>query len=87
MKYPIYCIRDQKVGFQPQLLLEQSDQAAIRGFSYAINGNDGLMNYSPSDFDLFKVGEFDNEKGELIPCVPENIVSGVSVYGVNENKK
>lgn len=80
MKYPMYAIRDQKVGFMAPTV-DQSDQSAIRNFSYAINGNDGIMNYSPKDFDLFKVGEFDTEKGEIIPCMPENICSGVSVIG------
>ena len=81
MKYPVYCIRDQKVGFQPQLILEQSDSSAVRGFSFAINGNDGLMNYSPADFDLFRVGEFDTETGTFFPVVPVNVCSGVSVFG------
>lgn len=81
MKYPVYSIRDQKVGFQPQLIVEQSDQSAIRGFSYAINGNEGLMNYSPSDFDLFRVGEFDTETGEFVAVTPVNVCSGISVYG------
>lgn len=81
MKYPVYSIRDQKVGFQPQLIVEQSDQSAIRGFSYAINGNEGLMNYSPSDFDLFRIGEFDTETGEFKSVNPVNICSGISVYG------
>lgn len=80
MIYPIYCIRDNKVGFQPQLLLESSDVAASRGFSYAIN-NEGLMNYAPSDFDLYKVGEFDTEKGTITPVLPSLVVSGSSVFG------
>lgn len=81
MIYPIYCIRDQKVGFQPQIIVEQSDQSAIRGFSYSINGNTGLMNYSPTDFDLFKIGEFDTETGKIDSVIPVNICSGISVYG------
>lgn len=81
MKYPVYCIRDQKVGFQPQLLVEQSDASAIRGFSYAVNSHDGLMNYSPTDFDLFRIGEFDTETGEFISIMPNNICSGISIYG------
>lgn len=80
MKYPMYAIRDQKVGFMVPPMCDQSDQSAVRNFSYSINGNDGVMNYSPADFDLFKIGEFDTEKGEIIPCMPENICSGISVY-------
>ena len=83
MKYPVYSYRDVKVGFMPPQC-DQSDQSAIRGFSYAVNGNNGMMNFAPKDFDLFKVGEFDTDSGELIPCVPVQIASGASVYGVNE---
>lgn len=80
MIYPIYCVRDNKVGFQPQMLVEQNDASAMRGFKYAVNA-EGLMNYSPSDFDLYKIGEFDTEKGSLVPCIPVNICSGSSVIG------
>ena len=81
MKYPMYCYRDAKVGFMPPQC-DQSEQAAIRGFSYAINGNDGMMNYSPKDFDLYKVGEFDTETGKVDACMPVLIVSGESVVNV-----
>lgn len=84
MKYPIYSYRDSKVGFMPPQC-DQSDASAIRGFAYAINGNNGMMNYAPKDFDLFKVGEFDTDTGSIIACVPVQIASGASVYGVNEN--
>lgn len=82
MKYPMFAIRDSKVGFMPPTC-DQSEQSAIRNFAYAING-EGVMNYSPKDFDLFKVGEFDVEKGEIIPCMPKNICDGISVYGVKD---
>ena len=81
MIYPVYCVRDVKVGFQPQMLVEQNDASAIRGFSYAVN-NEGLMNYSPSDFDLYRIGRFDTDKGifEAV-TVPELVASGASVFG------
>lgn len=80
MKYPVYCVKDNKAGFQPNLLIEQNDASAVRGFSYAIN-NEGLMNYSPNDFDLFKIGLFDVETGMFDSLIPELVVSGSSVYG------
>ena len=81
MKYPLYCIRDVKVGFlAPQV--DQSDQSAIRNFSFAVNGNDGIMNFSPKDFDLYKVGEFESEDGKIKSIIPELICSGTDVFGV-----
>lgn len=83
MKYPVYCIRDVKVGFRPEFLIQQNDATAIRGFSYAVN-NDGMMNFSPKDYDLYKIGEFDLETGNFQSQLPDIICSGVSVYGVKE---
>lgn len=84
MKYPLYCVRDNKVGFQPQILVEQNDASAIRGFSFAIDNPQGIMNYSPADFDLFKIGDFDVDTGKIESCVPENVCSGYSVFTEKE---
>lgn len=79
MTYPVFCIRDAKVGFTAPTI-DQTESAAIRNFAFAING-DGVMNYAPNDFDLFRIGEFDSEKGSITSCVPELVVSGVNVFG------
>lgn len=82
MIYPVYSYRDSKVGFMPPQC-DQTEQAAVRGFAYAINGNDGIMNFSPKDFDLYKVGEFNTETGVLSGlAVPVLVTSGDSVIGV-----
>lgn len=79
MKYGIYSYRDVKCGFMPPQC-DQNDAAAIRGFSYAVNNNN-LMNFAPKDYDLYKVGEFDVEKGIIEALdVPVIIASGYSVY-------
>ena len=81
MKYPMYSYRDVKVGFMPPQC-DQSDQSAIRGFAFAINGNNGMMNFAPQDFDLYKVGEFDTDKGTVKQITPVLIVSGINVLEV-----
>lgn len=82
MKYGVYSYRDNKNWFG-QPILEQNDESAIRGFSYAINHRDSVMNFAPSDFDLYKIGSFDTEKGVLEPEQPiVLVVSGSSVVGV-----
>lgn len=79
MKYPIYSIRDVKVGFGTPNI-DQSDASAIRGFSYAINNREGLMNYSPKDFDLYKIGEFDVDSGTIkAEKIPVLVVNGSDV--------
>lgn len=79
MVLPIYSYRDSKVGFGSPIV-EHNEQTAVRGFSYAVNSNDGLMNFSPKDYDLYKIGEFDIEKGVIVPeLVPILICTGTSV--------
>ena len=80
MKYPIFSVRDIKVGFGIPYV-EQTDASAIRGFSYTVNAREGVMNFSPKDYDLYKVGEFDTDKGVIIAAkLPTLMVSGTDVF-------
>lgn len=85
MKYPLFSVRDTRVGFnQPQT--DISDKTAERNFAAAINNpNNGVMNFAPGDYDLYRIGEFDTDSGLIISePVPVLIVSGASVYGVDQ---
>lgn len=85
MKFELYSYRDQLNGFGP-LVLESNERTAIRGFSMAINNGNGMMGFSPKDYDLCYVGKFDIEKGIIEPeAVPKIIVNGFSVF--NEGEK
>lgn len=80
MKYPVYAIKDQKFAFSAQLICEQNDQTMARGFGFMVNNPDSVMNYSPKDYDLFKVGEFDTDTGEITKVWPvQYIMNGVDV--------
>lgn len=82
MKYPLFCVRDVKVGFNNPMT-DVSDATAERNFAYAINNND-VMGFASKDYDLYRVGVFDTENGTIEPeVVPVLIVSGDNVYGVN----
>lgn len=80
MKYGIYVMRDAKVGFLQQFLLEECEEIAVRNFQYAMQRPDTIFEAFTQDFDLYKLGSFDNETGaiELSP-VPQLVVSGASV--------
>lgn len=80
MTFELYSYRDQLNGFGP-LVLESNERTAIRGFSMAINNGNGMMGFSPKDYDLCFVGKFDIEKGVITPePVPKIVVNGLSVY-------
>lgn len=74
----VYSIRDNKTAFM-QPMLDINDKAAIRNFKLAVaNSPTGAsMAVYPEDFDLYRIGTFDNETGVVSPTtVPELIYSG-----------
>lgn len=81
MTYPVYCVRDVKVGFDTRFLVEANDDAAKRGFSMAINTTTSMMNYQPSDYELYRLGEFNVETGHFDSLdVPAFVIGGMDVY-------
>lgn len=80
MLYKLYAVRDSKVGFMMPTV-ELNDAVAQRNFAYAVNNN-GTMNYSPNDFDLFRLGTYDTDNAKIVlDDIPELVVSGSSVVG------
>lgn len=83
MKRSIYAIHDALNGFGSPFV-DTNDATAKRNFSFAVNNNND-MSFSPSDYDLYKVGEFDHETGVLIPLsTPLLIVKGISIFSAKE---
>lgn len=78
MIFNVYSMRDEFTGFiQPTF--EMSDNVAIRNFSFAINRKDTLMYANPKHFDLYRIGSFDTETGNLSKIEPELVCTGLSV--------
>lgn len=74
----IYSMRDEFTGFiQPTF--EQSDNVAMRNFSFAINRKDTLLYANPKHFDLYCIGSFNSDTGSVIPCEPKLVCTGLSV--------
>ena len=79
--YPVCAIRDALTQFYP-CSVEESLPAAKRNFSMAVNGAKGVIPFSPGDYTLFHVGNFNTKKGTIEPVCPiEQIASGLEVYG------
>ena len=81
MKFPVYSYRDKLNNFGAPIV-ESNELTAVRGFKMQMNNPNGLMNFQPTDFDLYQIGEFDPESGSLIPLkVPVLVASGVNMIG------
>ena len=77
MKYPCFSIRDNAVAFGIPFF-DMSEQSAIRGFNYQING-DGVISSFPEDYSLYKIGEFDSDTGSFNSIEPKIVCSGSSL--------
>lgn len=76
MIYKIFSIRDNKSGFL-NITLDLNEQCAIRNFEHACSKADSLMYTHASDYDLFELGEFDTDTGNVAPLtIPKIRVSG-----------
>lgn len=83
--YPICAVRDSLTRFYP-CTVEESTRAAVRNFSMAINGS-GALNFSPGDFTLFHIGNFNSSKGTIEAVTPiVQLASGLEVYGEKDEK-
>lgn len=77
MKYKIVTIRDRAADVFgiPSFVLSMG--AAVRSFGDEINKKDGSpLSAHPEDFDLFSLGEYDDETGEFEGGVPRQIAVG-----------
>lgn len=70
MIYGAYSIKDIKSGYLPPNF-DINDLCAKRNFEHACSRSDSLFYTHPSDYQLFKVGEFDTENGKFTRMTPE----------------
>lgn len=74
MKYGIYSIRDSAAGVFTAPTIDITDESAIRAFSQAVNNAGSMMNFSPSDFVLCRIGTLSVESGAIEPIVPPTML-------------
>lgn len=74
MIYGIYSIRDAVAGVFTSPTIDLTDESAIRAFSQAVNNAGSIMNFSPSDFALYRIGTLDVESGSIDPVSPPTML-------------
>lgn len=76
MRFRMYSIRDRLTGFMTPVL-EQSDPVAMRNFRMACDvqkRDQSIVAFSPSDFSLYHIADFDSETGILSPVSPLDFI-------------
>lgn len=82
MIYKVFAIRDTKSCFMSPVV-DINEQSAIRNFDRAVHaGDQSLIAYAPGDFDLYCIGEYNDQSGELVPKNPVIFIcNGASLIG------
>lgn len=68
MKIGVYAVYDKMTGYMLPTF-KQNDAQAIRDFGYDITSQEmNLIKANPEDFNLQKIGTYDNDTGVIEPC-------------------
>ena len=81
----MYQIKDNKVGFNAPIFFAPNHGAAIRTFAQTVRNGEGLLKDNPSDFDLYYLGEQDDEKGQIASDV--KFLDSAKNYCENNSEK
>lgn len=68
MKMFVYSVRDVKSTFMSPVL-SGNDAQAMRSFRAGMRSVPDFE-VAPSDFELYRIGDFDSESGLIAPCSP-----------------
>lgn len=79
MMLNVYSFYDSAAKAYTQPFFLHNDGLAIRAFQSNVNdesGNNNIAN-NPDQFTLYRIGQYDDVNGELIPTTPESLGNGV----------
>ena len=81
MRKFVYSVKDMKTKQFSDPVIDANDASALRGFSYAVNGGNEIMTFTPADFRLFRIGEWESDLAIFYPLETgvELIASGEDV--------
>lgn len=79
MTLKMFTLHDTVAKTYSGISLELSEATAVRNFRAMINGKDGAMQFSASDYDLIYLGTYDSETGNLCPEAQVKVANGADV--------
>lgn len=74
MKHVIMSIFDVKVSAFQRPSFSPTVPAFVRACQDEVNRPDSEMGKHPEDYQIFKIGEFDDESGLLVPLTPPDMI-------------
>ena len=78
-----YSVYDVKVQTYSDPFLQPTDAAAFRVFEATVKNPKTLLGQNPEDFGLWRLGEFDQETGKLIPETPIEVARALDFVAMD----
>lgn len=76
----IYSIRDSKAEVFNSPFFQKSHGEAERNFNTLVNDDKSTVSNYPEDFDLFYIGDYDDNTGKIKPLdTPHHITKAINV--------
>lgn len=79
----LFSIQDSGADAFMQPFFVQAEGVAIREFGNLCNDKEHPVGKHPEDYTLFRVGFWNERKGQLEGCVPESVCNGLSMRQVD----
>lgn len=78
----VYSVYDEKALVYGLPVCFSTDGLALRSFADLVSNPNSNVSKYPSDFKLYRIGEFNDNTGEMISCTPVFLAVG-SQYAFN----
>lgn len=84
MTYGIYAIKDLKSGYLAPMT-DLNDATAMRNFQNALCKKDEVMYTHGTDFELYKIGEYETDSGQITPVEKAFLLAGKDHYDLEDS--
>lgn len=75
----VLAVRDRAVDAYGTPVFVSAVGQAVRSFVDECNRDDSQLSQHPEDFDLYLIGEYDQDRGQLLPLDPRQVAIGKDV--------
>lgn len=79
MRLKVFAIRDTKAEVYNTPFYQQSHGEAERNFQTLVNDNKSTVSQYPEDFDLYFLGEYDDNLGTFFTEPPKHVIKAVQL--------
>lgn len=73
----IYAIKDNAIEAYGQPIFVRAQGQAVRSFTDECKNTESQLHKHPADYDLYYIGEYDDETGRITPAEPERVARAI----------